>query len=145
MLLRRGMASGAGSGRGLSDWVALRYNEITHAGLAFVALYTAIELVNRRKMFDDVEAELREQLRRESLARSALQQRIPVLAREAGLPAKNVGAFDAKLQTLIGEIDENPDAAVMAARREARTAAAAEVPAAATPAAAPATKAAAVW
>ena len=120
--LRRGFASKAApaSGGGFSAWVEHNKHNVAHMGLSFICCYTAMQLVNSRRQAEMDESELREQVRDATLARKALLQRLPALARETGLPAKSASKFEAGLAALVMKIDEDPEKAVQEDLKRAR-------------------------
>ena len=128
-LVRRSMSSEAPKqSAGFAAWFQHNKATVSNVGLSFVCFMTALKLYNVRREAEEDEAELRHQLRDATLARTALLQQLPGIAREAGLPAKAMGKFETILQATLKEIDSSPEQAVQQGLARAREAAAASSP-----------------
>ena len=104
------------------DWMDYQKYNITFMSLSFVCFWTSLKLVNAKREFEEREDALKLQLRDATLARSALLNRLPGLARDAGLPKRSQEKYDQQLKALVAEIEEDPEAAAIANTRSARTA-----------------------
>lgn len=134
-------SSGAG-GKAAADnpgFLEGNRNRIVYVCFSGALFMMSIHLTNLRHKADDMEAELRNQLRAATLVRQTILLRAPLLAREAGLPAAKQEAFAASLQSLATEADADPAGVAAAAAASVAKPAPTAAPGASAP------RAAAVW
>ena len=101
----RSMATQADVSAQESSWAQRNRHNIIHVGLSGSLFFISMQLVNKRNQAEDMETELREQLRITALARETILKRAPELAREAGLPASSLTKFELSLRSLAAQPD----------------------------------------
>ena len=104
---RRCIQSASSSNAPPKSWLQTHRDKVIHVCFSGALFVLALKLVNMRHAHEDMEADLRERLRVSVVKREAILQRVPALAKEAGLPAKAQGAFDKSLRALISQADED--------------------------------------
>ena len=113
---RRGLASASRTKEPV-PWYNQRRDLQLHVLLSGVCTYLAMRLVNQAHVAEDTEEALREQLHRavelRETRRTAMNERVPELARQAGLRADGV----VRLKALLLAVDEELQAEVKAAVR----------------------------
>ena len=101
-------SSSSGGGNTWGEWLQVRRHPLLYTGFSGILTFISLHLVNTRHRADDAEAALASELDKQAQARHLLLKNVPVLARDAGLPASKQGPFEVSLRTLLSQIDEDP-------------------------------------
>ena len=92
------------------QWVDERKHTLNYVLFSGTLVFVSLHLVNTRHKADDAQAELQLQLDKQDYARRLLVQSVPLVAREAGLPAAKQAEFETSLRSLFMQLDTNPRA-----------------------------------